>query len=334
MRGAGATTAVDEDSGWIVPPSEGGAALFASDGEDENEGDVDSIAIHGGLMGMIEVGGEVFTTSSGGSEDTSIPGLECIEGIANGGATIEGLAAAAAAAAIAAVLPGHQQQAAAVVRIASCPVCQRVFRPRTLVGSALQSVAAHLKAKARAGCAAHAEVRAATLGGQARPKCPCCPGGTGFATATTAWAHIAAAVDEDHQRLHMDDVRIPQPNRPRRRGGNRGATTAAITPAQRQAQQLYAAAKGGDAATVKQMLSKGVSPDDGGEDGFTPLMTATEAGHVGIVALLLEADSDVNLHNRRVRAPSHYALADAYGDAYACACAAYYTQRANTLLLP
>ena len=73
------------------------------------------------------------------------------------------------------------------------------------------------------------------------------------------------------------------------------------------AQQLYAAAKGDDAATVKQMLSEGVSPDDGGEDGFTPLMTAAEAGHVDIVALLLEAGADVNLHNRLVASTQHIA---------------------------
>lgn len=81
------------------------------------------------------------------------------------------------------------------------------------------------------------------------------------------------------------------------------------TPEQRKAQLLYASAKGGDAAAVKRMLSEGVLPDDGGEDGFTPLMTAAEAGHADVVGLLLEAGADVNSHNRYKQTALGYAAA-------------------------
>ena len=68
------------------------------------------------------------------------------------------------------------------------------------------------------------------------------------------------------------------------------------------AQQLYRLAKAGDAATVDALLSgpggAAISPDGGGEDGFTPLMTAAEAGHDAVVARLLESPSvDPNAKN-------------------------------------
>ena len=46
MKGpCAAAVEYDEDSGWVVPPSEGGAALFVSDDEDE-EIDVSVQASH------------------------------------------------------------------------------------------------------------------------------------------------------------------------------------------------------------------------------------------------------------------------------------------------
>jgi ankyrin repeat protein len=36
------------------------------------------------------------------------------------------------------------------------------------------------------------------------------------------------------------------------------------------------------------LLSSGLNPDQGGEDGFTPLMTAAEAGHAQVITLLTQ----------------------------------------------
>lgn len=94
-------------------------------------------------------------------------------------------------------------------------IVEKVFRPRTLTGSALKSVAMHMKAKARAGCAVHLEVKEATFSRPGLSRCPCCP--ETFSSPARAWEHIATAVDQDHHRLHMEDVRIPRPNQPQRR---------------------------------------------------------------------------------------------------------------------
>ena len=56
------------------------------------------------------------------------------------------------------------------------------------------------------------------------------------------------------------------------------------------AKALYGHAKGGRADLVATILRDGavaVNPNGGGEDGFTPLMTASEAGHAEVVHLLL-----------------------------------------------
>ena len=61
---------------------------------------------------------------------------------------------------------------------------------------------------------------------------------------------------------------------------------------------LYAAAKSGRADEVRLLLSHGLDPNSGGEDGFTPLMTASEAGHVEVVEVLLDHEKcDLNFRN-------------------------------------
>uniref|UniRef100_A0A0G4HC75 Uncharacterized protein n=1 Tax=Chromera velia CCMP2878 TaxID=1169474 RepID=A0A0G4HC75_9ALVE len=54
----------------------------------------------------------------------------------------------------------------------------------------------------------------------------------------------------------------------------------------RNCSNLYGCAKGGDHKRVVELLKEGVDPNKGGEDGFTPLMTAAEAGHYDVVRVL------------------------------------------------
>jgi hypothetical protein len=51
---------------------------------------------------------------------------------------------------------------------------------------------------------------------------------------------------------------------------------------------LYAAVKSGDSRRVMTALAGKADPNRGGEDGFTPLMTAAEAGHAVVVNLLCQ----------------------------------------------
>src|ERR1700752_2746641 len=59
------------------------------------------------------------------------------------------------------------------------------------------------------------------------------------------------------------------------------------------------AAKAGDAATVKTLLSSDPSRIDARDsDGSTPLHCATWKGHQAVVAVLLDAGADVNAVNQ------------------------------------
>lgn len=90
-------------------------------------------------------------------------------------------------------------------------------------------------------------------------------------------------------------------------GGDGGAgPAAAAAAAPRRAPQpvrnpesaLYSAAKSGDARQVAKAMSEYADPNKGGEDGFTPLMTAAEAGHAAVVRLLCQHPlTKINLTN-------------------------------------
>ena len=56
--------------------------------------------------------------------------------------------------------------------------------------------------------------------------------------------------------------------------------------------KLYAAAKTGDEATVKDLLAAGVSPDSRNTRGVTPLWVAASKGHARIVQCLLETEGE------------------------------------------
>jgi ankyrin repeat protein len=60
-------------------------------------------------------------------------------------------------------------------------------------------------------------------------------------------------------------------------------------------EELLAAAKKGDAATVKSLLSKGADVNAKTRYNQTPLMLAAQQGYVEIVKILLEAGADVNV---------------------------------------
>jgi len=62
--------------------------------------------------------------------------------------------------------------------------------------------------------------------------------------------------------------------------------------------RLYSAAKEGDAPRVLAALEAGANPNQGMDDGFTPLMTAAEAGHVNVVKVLTAYPTcDVDVKN-------------------------------------
>ncbi|MFA5081335.1 MAG: ankyrin repeat domain-containing protein [Hydrogenophilaceae bacterium] len=58
--------------------------------------------------------------------------------------------------------------------------------------------------------------------------------------------------------------------------------------------ELYAAAQGGNAGAVRQLLAAGANPDWADETGATPLMAAAAAGHLDAVEALLEAGAEVD----------------------------------------
>lgn len=71
---------------------------------------------------------------------------------------------------------------------------------------------------------------------------------------------------------------------------------------------LYASAKANAVESVKRLVNEGVDRNAGGEDGFTPLMTACEAGHVAVVEILLMAnvnDDDVDNGNGQAQIHRH-----------------------------
>ncbi|HMM46810.1 MAG TPA: ankyrin repeat domain-containing protein [Thiobacillaceae bacterium] len=59
-------------------------------------------------------------------------------------------------------------------------------------------------------------------------------------------------------------------------------------------QELFAAARSGDAAKISGLLDDGVASDAVDEAGETALMHAAHAGHLAAVAVLIAAGADVN----------------------------------------
>ncbi|HEY9405775.1 MAG TPA: ankyrin repeat domain-containing protein [Pyrinomonadaceae bacterium] len=71
--------------------------------------------------------------------------------------------------------------------------------------------------------------------------------------------------------------------------------TPAVLAAQDQKEELFNAARKGDAATVKALLDRGVDVNTKFRYGATALSYASDKGHVEVVKLLLERKADVNV---------------------------------------
>ena len=186
--------------------------------------------------------------------------------------------------------------------IAVCPLCERVFRSRSLGYSSARELMRHVRQ-------AHPRVHGALRAGR-------CPGEGCTANFRGGWAENQPMIGGyQHVADHLDDaqhagLRQP-PARDRRAQAVAEEAPAAVQPdgvwpasiggarglapsprveddALRMAQRaLYAAAKSGRMQDLRRAMARGADPNDGGEDGFTPLMTAAEAGHASVVAELM-----------------------------------------------
>ena len=61
---------------------------------------------------------------------------------------------------------------------------------------------------------------------------------------------------------------------------------------------LHCAARGGCVKIIKQVLRRGLDPDQVDYEGFTPLHWAVRQGHLGASRLLLQYATNVNLVNK------------------------------------
>eukprot|EP00966_Prymnesium_polylepis_P208840 4838172-Prymnesium_polylepis.1 len=72
----------------------------------------------------------------------------------------------------------------------------------------------------------------------------------------------------------------------------------------------------GDAAAVRAHLDRGANPNEVHDDGFTPLMTAAEAGHAEAVALLAASPlCALDARNAYGQAALHFAAQNGHADA-------------------
>src|SRR5262245_34925127 len=61
--------------------------------------------------------------------------------------------------------------------------------------------------------------------------------------------------------------------------------------------KLYSAIRANDLRQIKTILDAGVSVNDGGLDGITPLMAAAEIGSLDAMKMLIDRHADVNARN-------------------------------------
>ena len=94
--------------------------------------------------------------------------------------------------------PTLERQCTPYMAIASCPVCARSSRPRSLDMNALDCVARHISAKARQHDRLHAQLHRCLHANPStgRPSCPGCDGV--FENRLELFRHLAAATDAAH----------------------------------------------------------------------------------------------------------------------------------------
>lgn len=68
---------------------------------------------------------------------------------------------------------------------------------------------------------------------------------------------------------------------------------------QRDPELIFAAAEGGSADIVRSMIKHGFKKSRRDKDGWTPLHSATVAGHIEVVGYLLDAGMDINERNAK-----------------------------------
>ena len=160
----------------------------------------------------------------------------------------------------------------------NCPACPRVLRPKSFDPEACwKSLKQHVKhLGGHGGCLSHKRISEAMFQHPSRATCPvCCEVFTSFKDAVV---HLSSAQDEAHAAFRALERRQREEARTAREEARTTLTRAS---------GLYAAAKSGRTDAVRTFLCDGADPNGGGEDGFTPLMTASEAGHEGVVDVLL-----------------------------------------------
>lgn len=171
------------------------------------------------------------------------------------------------------------------VNLTQCPVCSKPFRHTSFSVPLIQSVKAHIRAKARS-CSIHRTFQQHVMTNPSNPSCPADGCNYRFSSLPLAWAHFIASTDAAHMQCKMQYVDAQDR---RDDGGDPVARAAEMEAAAQRFREsmLYASAKSNAYESVKRLLNEGVDPNAGGEDGFTPLMTACEAGHVTVVEMLL-----------------------------------------------
>jgi ankyrin repeat protein len=71
------------------------------------------------------------------------------------------------------------------------------------------------------------------------------------------------------------------------------------------AESLHDAAKEGDLAKVKSLITEGSDVNIADENGTTPLHFAADRGHIDVVELLISKGADVNAETKRGFTPLH-----------------------------
>lgn len=169
----------------------------------------------------------------------------------------------------------------------SCPVCFKSFRQTSYSTTLIRSIRSHIRSVARTESASGTQPHLHFLESQSRLRCPVPSCLQQFDAASSLWAHFIDASDAAHSAFKQAGAQ------------RRSHRTAAPLTALYKERLLYASAKANDADTVHRLLYvDDVAADAGGEDGFTPLMTAAEAGHANIVRMLLDRGAAANAQNR------------------------------------